>query len=51
MPVVQLELHPTECQDDTDHAQELNLLLGQWAVKYLYAKHICSLLQSEWTKL
>jgi hypothetical protein len=49
MPVVQLQLHPTECQDDTDHAQEPNLLLGQ--SNTLYAKHICSLLQSEWTKL
>ena len=38
-----------QCQDDTDHAQKLNLLVGQHIRSYLYAKHIL-LATVEWSR-
>lgn len=47
--VVQWLFHRTECQDDTDHAQKLNLLVGKHIRSYLYAKHIL-LATVEWSR-
>lgn len=49
MVVVHLQFHRTKRQNDTGHAQMLNLLLGQGIQSYLYAKHI-PLATVEWSR-